>query len=383
MAIAFFIPLAQSISAVLIIILFLFSFVQPQPERLLRYFTQGWDAYLYFAMLMIGMLYSADKENGARVIETSLTILVFPIAMSRIIDLDRNKLYGLFLSFASGTLLAGILCILVATTHYYQSGSLTAFTPDRLTEALENTHPVYFAYYLIFSITFGLYLLYYEPNFIPQFALIGLLVVLFGLLMLMGNGTAVLSVLFSFLYFILKFIFDEGKSSTRLTAMLLALIFLICLFALSGINKFGMGMQNDDYWERYILWESAMNAMPDAWTGVGTGGYTNLLNEYYRSHDLQQFAEANFNPHNQYIDAWFSWGILGLLVLLTLIVRPMYMAIMHESTLGFLSLFPFLIYGMTEVFLGRYQGVVFFIFLHQAFVLLYTQQNKSFSIKET
>jgi hypothetical protein len=40
-------------------------------------------------------------------------------------------------------------------------------------------------------------------------------------------------------------------------------------------------------------------------------------------------------------------------------------------------MFPFVIYGMTEVFLGRYQGVVFFVLCHQIVVGQYylSKQN--------
>ena len=49
--------------------------------------------------------------------------------------------------------------------------------------------------------------------------------------------------------------------------------------------------------------------------------------------------------------------------------RPLYLAVKNKNILAILCMFPFLIYGMTEVFLGRYQGVVFFALLHQVFIM--------------
>ena len=40
----------------------------------------------------------------------------------------------------------------------------------------------------------------------------------------------------------------------------------------------------------------------------------------------------------------------------------------NNNSFGVLVFFPFLIYGVTEVFLGRYQGVIFFALLHQVFI---------------
>jgi hypothetical protein len=66
-----------------------------------------------------------------------------------------------------------------------------------------------------------------------------------------------------------------------------------------------------------------------------------------------------------------------------MIVRPIYLSVRNRNILGTLIFFPFLIYGMTEVFLGRYQGVVFFALLHQLFMALYHSQAARFPLKES
>jgi len=150
------------------------------------------------------------------------------------------------------------------------------------------------------------------------------------------------------------------------------------MFVFNTINL----KEKNDYWERLVLWESALKATPDMIWGVGTGDYKNVLNEYYVSHDLSKFADSSFNSHNQFIEVLFSNGLIGVVSLLLLVGRPLYLSVRNQNVLASLTFFPFIIYGMTEVFLGRYQGVVFFALLHQSFVTYYLSHKPSFSLKD-
>ncbi|MFM7854814.1 MAG: O-antigen ligase family protein, partial [Flammeovirgaceae bacterium] len=119
---------------------------------------------------------------------------------------------------------------------------------------------------------------------------------------------------------------------------------------------------------RVDLWESAISASTNPLIGVGTGDYNLVLNEYYRAHSMSLFAEGNFNSHNQFVQVYFSNGIVGLFALLVILLRPLYLSVRNQNLLGILLYFPFVIYGVTEVFLGRYQGVVFLSFVHQMLI---------------
>ncbi len=93
------------------------------------------------------------------------------------------------------------------------------------------------------------------------------------------------------------------------------------------------------------------------------------MNQYYSEHGMVKFAQESYNSHNQFIQILFSNGVLGVIGLLVMLTRPLYLSFKNENILGILSLFPFLVYSITEAFLGRYQGVVFFTLLHQFFVV--------------
>ena len=179
--------------------------------------------------------------------------------------------------------------------------------------------------------------------------------------------TVFVSILFVFSFFILKF-FTEEKSLGKKIVTSLIVLMLCCMFLITVLEKGNRALILNDSWERAVLWESAVAAVSNPLLGVGTGDYKVALNDYYLVHNLTQFASESYNSHNQFIQILFSNGVLGVLAFSFMLGRPLYMAMKSRNILTILCVFPFLIYGMTEVFLGRYQGVVFFALLHQIFI---------------
>ncbi|MFM7851567.1 MAG: O-antigen ligase family protein, partial [Flammeovirgaceae bacterium] len=223
---------------------------------------------------------------------------------------------------------------------------------DNFTSAI-NSHPTYLAYNLIVAITLVLYNMY-RSEFKARDAF--LTVFLTVVLMLTGGQTAFVSLLLVTSFFALKFLLEYEDRYRKIFFLILTIVSII--FVDGVINPYSKEATLNDSWDRLILWKSAVSANYNPLTGVGTGDYKIELNKYYDSHGLEQFAKDNLNSHNQFIQTYFSNGVLGLIAIVLLIARPLYFAVMFSQPVGIIIFFPFIIYGMTEVFLGRYQGVV-------------------------
>lgn len=373
----FTIPISQFLSVRLLVVVLVFSFFVRRVKVISpRFLTQAWDILLYLLILIVGLLYSEELQTGYHVIETSLSLFVLSILFNKFEDFDKGRLHEVFYAFAAGLFVACLICLSNAGYAYFQSGNIEVFFFDKLTEIIDS-HPTYLAYYLIAVITFGLYLLYYEKIKFSPITLVVLLLFFFLMLMLTGGLTAFVSVLLIFSFFVLKFLLEEKNKMQTLTFSVV-IFMIVCMFVLNTINL----KEKNDYWERSVLWESALRATPDVILGVGTGDYKKVLNEYYASHNLSKFANSNYNSHNQFIEVLFSNGLIGIIALLFLLGRPLYHSVRNQNLLGTLIFFPFIIYGMTEVFLGRYQGVVFFALFHQSFITHYQTHKPSFSLKD-
>lgn len=382
--IAFTIPVSQFFSIRLILTVCIISFFKTDfSSSLSRWLRNSWDIGIYVLILLLGLLYTAQLDVGLRVLETSFSLLGISFILAHNPSLNQRHFYKIVGAFALGVLVSALICMTSAFVQFYNGSTVSVFFFDRFTDII-NIQPTYFAYYLSFVLTLCLYFLYYEKfNLRYEFiVLVLLLFFLFGVLMLTGARTSYVAMILVFSFFILKFLFEEDRIFLKKLVFMLSLFLLI---AMLGINHFDFNGASisleSDYWERLSLWKSAIDANPSFLFGVGTGDYKEVMNEYYVTHNLSHFAPESFNAHNEFLQRFFSNGLIGLITILILIGRPLYLSVKYQNVLGILVFFSFIIYGMTEVFLGRYQGVVFFAFLHQVFIHFYYGRQPTFSLK--
>lgn len=369
--IVFTIPLSQYFSVKVLLISFVLIILSGLTKiAFSNLLASSWDILFYLVVLILGLLYTSDLSQGLRVLETNFSFLALPIIVSSL-QLGSKQLNNTWIGFIFGTSTASAVCLSFGLVSFFQDRKFSHFLYYNLTDPI-GFQPTYFAYYLSFGICFLLYSLYSKQLTISKNAIIAGIIFLFLTLMLTASRTAYIGLLFVLSFFILKYFFDETGKSNRgialFSAFLLVVMLLVNYFNLNGSLT---GTESTDYWERFALWKAALQANPNPLLGVGTGDYKTVLNQYYQSQGMELFANDSYNSHNQFIQIYFSNGILGSLVLCILICRPLYLSFKVQNPLGILIIFPFIIYGVTEVFLGRFQGVVFFVFCHQLVVNQY------------
>lgn len=363
---AFLVPFSQFLSVRLLLILVLFSIYIFRSDFLFQIFKKSWDLLLYYIVLVVGLIYSSDLDAGLRVLETNFSFLAIPLIVSRFSSLNVEIRDRIFKSFLLGVIATSLICLSYATYRYANEPSIQFFFFETFTEIIKS-HPTYLAYYIIFSITVELYGLYHSKFKAKLLFHYLVIFFLFVILILTGGQTAFISMLFVFSFFILKFLTEE-RSRDRKRVIGGVIGMLICMFLVSFVEKSNLQLVLNDSWERASLWKSAIAATSNIFIGVGTGDYKVALNEYYITHGMTLFALESYNAHNQFIQILFSNGLLGLFSVILMMGRPLYIGVKTNNVLSILCIFPFLIYGITEVFLGRYQGVVFFALVHQIFL---------------
>lgn len=373
-------PMSSYFSTRILGVLFVLTlFLGIRPFKLLDFLKSSWDILIYLLVISIGLIYSSDKALGVRSLETSIALLALPVICHRLPTLEKKEVNKIFLYFSLGILAAGLICTLAAVIHYLGNWDAQVFFFYDFTNVIQS-HPTYLAYYLIFAITFGLYVLNYDKLQFPSWIFVIAILFYFINLLLTGGQTAFVGLLFVFAFFLLNFFLGQNNTlNQKLTFGLVVGMLLVMVFV-SSRESIQREQALNDSWDRFELWRSGILANSNFLLGVGTGDYKNVLNEYYRETHQDAFADGELNSHNQFIQIFFSNGILGLVAIMVLLLRPLYLAFKHNSQLGILVLFPFLIYGMTEVFLGRYQGVAFFALLHQVFINHYLQADKAISV---
>lgn len=367
-------PINSAISVKVLILAFALSFFSSEKFSLSRFSFQAWDILVYLLVLVAGLFYTEDLAAGSRVLETSFSLLGMPFIFLRLQNRGERLRQELLFSFVLGMLMACLACLVNAGIKFHDTDNIDVFYFYQLTSII-SFHPVYFAYYLIMVITIGLHLLLDDNTNLPRALLVLLISFFFFVLMLTGGQTAFVSMLLIFSFYLMKVLIGS-RSVLSVIVFCMVLIMTACMFFININEGENRNSVLDDSWERYVLWESAIEATTDRIVGVGTGDYKSTLNAYYKGHGLSQFAEESYNSHNQFIQSFLTNGIVGLSVLLILVGRPLLVANRNGDVLGILIFFPFLVYGTTEVFLGRYQGVAFFAFIHQLVLCHHSLANR-------
>jgi O-antigen ligase len=330
-------------------------------------------------VLLFGLLYTQDVKTGLSVLETSFSFVGVAMILNSLGNFGMAALIDVLSSFVLGVLCACAICLVHAMISYIQLGNPNVFFFYELTGIIDS-HPTYLAYYLIAAITFCLYLLNLQSGHRHPFLISVTILFFFVMLILTGGQTSFVSVLLVFSFFILQFILEKKTKARRMVFILVAaMVGLMFVYSSTSLNE--QEKKLNDSWDRMVVWQSALKANSNILLGMGTGDYKLVLNDYYRSHGLESYAKINFNSHNQLVQTLLTNGLIGLIAIVLLIGRPLYLAFKQDDAFGVLMFFPFIIYGMTEVFLGRYQGVVFFSLLHQLFVSYYSQMKSSLPLR--
>lgn len=137
-----------------------------------------------------------------------------------------------------------------------------------------------------------------------------------------------------------------------------------------GDTKYG------GYIERLRLWEAGVKANDNMLFGVGTGDGTDALLLYYERNNFDySYVSEEYNSHNQAIQVYLSYGLLGVMSYLIMTVFPLFKSFRKKTIIEFMFYAPFVIYGLTEVYLGRYQGLGFYFFFYAFFVFNAKENN--------
>lgn len=374
---SFTIPINQFFSTRLLVVLALISLFL-KGFSISRLFLNSWPFLVYLLVLISGLFYTSDLKTGLTVLEASFPLLALPLIINKLSFYEDDLFKNSVKVFLGGLLVASLVSIVSAISNFLNKGRIESFYYYSLTETI-GYQPTYFAYYLIFAISYILYSLYYKSSNFSIWPSSVLLMYFFVILLFTGGNTAFISLLMIFSFFLLKFILEKKElAKVYLLVGILSMLAVMLVVKYSETSTLKAESLNDS-WDRFAVWESTVKAVPNVFFGVGTGDYKVILNDYFNNHGLIDFARNNMNAHNQVLHLLLSNGFIGILSFLFMIFMPIYRGVKSQNMLLIITLFPFIIYGITEVFLGRYQGVVFFGWLVQ--IQMFDWQRELPSIK--
>jgi O-antigen ligase len=335
---------------------------------------------LYFLWYLAGLLYTDDLHNGILLVFRRLSFIVFPFVLLAPDDLIKKKIGFLFRVFTLSTVVYVLFSFGLALFRslYIRDGNIT-FNPHPLEADYDNwffgtdfafsQHPTYLAMYVVFSIfvAFGSFFDKKLKTLIRVLWLISALVLLISLYFL-SSRAGILSALFLIpLYFIMQF-----KRIKKWWVSVLIIIIAVPVLVFSFMNneriKYYFAEQSEtSFLEKFMLdtripiWKSSMAVIRhNMIIGVGPGDASHELRKEYLREGYTEAYYNNLNAHNQYLEILLGTGLVGFLILASILIFIIYKAIQKRNLLFIMFILTILIFFLFESILNRIAGVTFF-----------------------
>lgn len=327
---------------------------------------------LFLSVAGVGLLFTENMRDGVGIVNKLFGLFLVYIMVSVLLDLIEPKkeessvAERLLLAFLAGIFVLDV----IAVPSYLGIARDTQIT--RSLTPLLNLHHIWFANLNAVGMyaAAGLLLFSHRPSGIRKKAFLVSFVILDAAsVLLSASRSAWLGMLITAIvlaYLCVK----KKKTYFILFAAVLGAVILLYLFngivhmrvnrVFSDISLFLSGQASTDVGERFLMWQAAFRMfLSNPLFGVGTGDYVSTMNSFIASGEFPAYL-AQFNqPHNMYLFALATNGLVGLLALLYIFYRGLRFALPALKSDGNEKLFAFLaaatgvhymVAGMTDSF---------------------------------
>lgn len=168
------------------------------------------------------------------------------------------------------------------------------------------------------------------------------------------------------------------RSITKTKAIFGVLIIFITVFSSDSLkNRMTYTFQNSNVFSEQLQLGSSTQQRLDMWSaasdifienpflGSGFSYYSNRVLELIKEGKHPKWIASHERPHNEYLNTLVNGGLVGLLLLCSIIISMLY--IFHNLTKntairlsGYLLISQFLIFSISEVFLSTKVTIVYF-----------------------
>jgi len=338
----------------------------------------------FFLLYLLGLLYSSNLSFAGRIMENKIPLVLFPAILSSI-RLDQRTFQNILYTFVITTLIVALMGLGNSLYLFLQSGNPGFLYSDNLL-LLTGGQAAYFSIYVNFSIVILVYLLAKQYDFkVPPYLVY--LVIFFFYIMnfILASRISIIVLDVLTLGYVAYYIKKEQKWKQGVIAAFLIVAMMVGIILIfpqtlnrfrsitnlefnydnpNPVNRFDMPV-SDENWNgltlRLAIWSCAFEVIENNWLiGVGSGDYKDELFKVYEKRNFVYAYERQYGVHNQYIQTFINFGLIGLLVFLSMIFYPAWIAYKERNYLFLVFLFMIVIAMSTENLLNRYIGTVYY-----------------------
>ena len=345
---------------------------------------------IYF-ILFLSVLFSEDKTRGLKKMETTLSLLAFPIIFyillgKSMVDFIKVKLFFLKTYYISCLIFTSISFYLFEI--YENSKYLTKDSNFFRIAILDNQyigeHPIYVSIFIAIAIIFGFSFFDKARKISSTNILIALaqcyLILL--LLMLMSKGV----ILSLFMVFIIKLLKQKIVTKIHVFSLILILTTFFVFIPsknnrfkeIIDINSYRKLDENNSTSIRFINYKCGLKSLiKSPIFGYGIGDVQEQMDLCYQEENIN-FPKKRYNTHNQYLFIWLSSGIIGFLIFIGILFYFFKKSIQYKDEMMFSLLVLYSFTFLFENVLSRQSGVIFFCFILNYFLWNNLNKKKNF-----
>lgn len=230
-------------------------------------------------------------------------------------------------------------------------------------ESVMKTLPNMHIYYGVFLCLSGAYFMFRIIEQGISFKRVLMIFIILLLLVLIGSRTATFIFFFFFISTALVITKKWSRKATFLVilSILLVLIVFFTTFTPRFLELFNDKGHNPLY-IRSILWDCSFRTFKENFLfGVGTRDLAPYLYECYEEY---RFSGKTLNPHNEYLRNGAKYGIIGLLLLLSMFIAPFFYSIKKKNTIFLFFIFMIICISFFECIFARQVGIVFYSYFN-------------------
>jgi O-antigen ligase len=395
-ALALSIPFKASYNSILCITLLVFWLVFMEKKFVWYNLTQALLISTLFWLALAGMTYTQNIDEGLFRLQQKSLLLIFPLVFGTIKLSWKKELTWIVIFVLLGVIIACLISLLDAIFYWIQHGSMERLFAHGLTEFI-NIYPYILALLCLISILIlaetGLGYLSLS-GWLNKKPIIIILIVFFSIFLLL---LSVLQIMIAWMILIIAYAIRLNKNRNLLVGLIVALFFTIALSffvptlktkvseAIGGENNkipldkdASLGRDWNGFAVRRAVWECALDVVrANPWLGVGTGDGQDYLQVAYDNRRFYFASRHNrFNTHNQYLQTTVTFGVIGLVVWISSLLK---LLLMFRHNWLLTCLLSFLMFAMlTESMFETNKGALLMAFLFTIFCFYEssTQKNK-------
>jgi O-antigen ligase len=337
-----------------------------------------------YVLVVLSLLWTIDFDETIKGLRKMLSFLIIPLGFISMPKLNYYQVFKILKNFSYSVVLYSLYCLTIGLSKYITTLDTSYLHYHSLSSPLDQISAIYLSVYVAFAIFF---FIVNTKKLIHYFFIIILMV----FLILLSSKIIVSITLLAIVVYLAKL-----KNKLLFISAFIIIITGTLIFISNAENSIKQRIENEvmntkslevltkeDFGENYY------------WTGIGlrlfqARSYFEMLNEdqifltgygfkasqkkliqKYKAYNLYP-GFYNYNFHNQYIQILAELGIVGFLVLISIFFLGIKNSIKYKKQLFIAFNFLILFLCITETYLWRQRGMVFFITI---FLLLYNYNS--------